>query len=258
MHLPIRVIRLALTLMVLCSIVSNAAAFEVHGDIAIKWQSLGGQKGFLGAPLTNETAAPDGVGRYNHFEHGSIYWRPNSKAFEIHGFIRDKWASLGWERSFLGYPLSDELGTGDGRGRISSFQHGAIVWTAETGARVIYGDVRTKWTELGAGSGFLGYPVEDEKIAPDKVGRYVHFEHGTIYWSKATGAHEVHGFIRDKWAKLAWERGRMRYPTSDEYQWGEYRRSNFQGGFITWKKGEGATASGPIDSGTALNPVDDD
>lgn len=252
-----RLLCLTLTLLVCVSLASTAAAYQVYGEIGKKWESLGGQKGFLGAPLTDETATPDGVGRYNHFQHGSIYWRPNSKAFEIHGFIREKWASLGWERSFLGYPLSDELDAGDGRGRYSAFQHGAIVWTEKTGARVIYGPIRQKWTALGGGAGFLGYPVSDETKAPDNVGLYVHFEHGTIYWSPTTGAHEVHGFIREKWASLSWERGRMRYPTSDEYQWGIYRRSNFQGGFITWSAEKGAVVSVPIDHGTALNPVDD-
>ena len=46
------------------------------------------------------------------------------------------------------------------------------------------------------------------------------------------GAQEVHGAIRDKWASLQWERGPLGYPMSDEYQWGVYRRSNFERGFI--------------------------
>jgi len=69
-------------------------------------------------------------------------------------------------------------------------------------------------------------------IAPDKVGHYVHFERGSIYWSPGTGAREVHGVIRDKWAAINWEQGLARYPTSDEHQWGAYRRSDFQGGYI--------------------------
>src|SRR5262245_59558107 len=49
-------------------------AHEVHGAIRVKWAGLRGTDGFLGFPTTDETGTPDGRGRYNHFEHGSIYW----------------------------------------------------------------------------------------------------------------------------------------------------------------------------------------
>lgn len=58
---------------------------------------------------------PDGKGRYNHFEHGSIHWHPAHGAFEVHGAIRDKWAALGYETGWLGDPMSDELQFADGR-----------------------------------------------------------------------------------------------------------------------------------------------
>ena len=38
-------------------------AHEVHGDIRAKYNALGGPGGLLGFPLTDETGAPDGVGR---------------------------------------------------------------------------------------------------------------------------------------------------------------------------------------------------
>jgi uncharacterized protein with LGFP repeats len=169
----------------LCSSAAMAA-FQVYGEIAEKWNSLGGAAGFLGAPLNDESGTPDGVGRYNHFENGSIYWTPETGAHEVHGLIRDKWESMGWERSFLGYPVTDETAT------------------------------------------------------PDGVGRYNHFQGGSIYWTPKTGAHEVHGLIRDKWASLGWERGKLGYPTSDEFQDGVYRRSNFRGGYIRWSESTGA------------------
>jgi uncharacterized protein with LGFP repeats len=88
--------------------------------------------------------------------------------------------------------------------------------------------------------------VSDELVTPDGVGRYNHFERGSIYWTPKTGAYEVHGAIRDKWASLGWERGKLGYPTSDEFQSGAYRRSNFQHGFIRWSKEKGAIASLPV------------
>ena len=109
-------------------------AHIVLGAILATWDRYSRERGLLGYPLTDELGTPDGVGRYNHFSGagGSIYWTPSTGAHEVHGAIMSKWASLGWERSFLGYPISDEY-TIPG-GRRSDFQYGYITWNATTGA----------------------------------------------------------------------------------------------------------------------------
>ena len=107
----------------------QTGAHEVHGAIRGLWAQLGWERSFLGYPLTNETATPDGTGRFNHFQGGSIYWTPATGAHEVHGAIRGLWAQLGWERSFLGYPTTDETTTPDGVGRFNHFQGGSIYWT---------------------------------------------------------------------------------------------------------------------------------
>ncbi|MFJ4780283.1 FG-GAP-like repeat-containing protein [Streptomyces sp. NPDC088762] len=89
---------------------------SVRGTIYRKYIELGGPAGALGYPTTDETNHPDGVGRYNHFRHrgqtsdtASIYWTTTTgKAWSVRGTIREKWVSLGAEKSFLGYPQSDE------------------------------------------------------------------------------------------------------------------------------------------------------
>ncbi|TMM10982.1 MAG: hypothetical protein E6G01_17750, partial [Actinobacteria bacterium] len=63
---------------------------------------------------------------------GSVYWTPGTGAWSIHGAIRARWASMGWERSCLGYPVSDEFAISIGRQ--SNLQRGAITWNASTGA----------------------------------------------------------------------------------------------------------------------------
>ncbi|MCB5186176.1 hypothetical protein LG201_13255 [Methylobacillus gramineus] len=107
--------------------------FLVYGEIASKYAALGGEHGFLGRPLTDETGTSGQVGRCHHFESGSIYWTTKTGAWAVHGPIRDKWASLGWERSVLGYPIADEQQRPEG-GRFSRFQHGDIHWTQVRGA----------------------------------------------------------------------------------------------------------------------------
>lgn len=100
-----------------------------------KYQELGGAGGFLGSPRGSEKDTPDGRGRFRHFEGGSIYATLETGAHEVRGGIRQKWAELGWERGFLGYPTTDETPTPDGRGRFNHFEHGSIYWTPEGGAR---------------------------------------------------------------------------------------------------------------------------
>ena len=112
----------------------QTGAHEVHGAIRDKWTSLGSESGY-GYPITDEVVAPDGRGRYNHFEGGrSIYWTPQTGAHAIFGAIRGKWADLGWENGRLGYPTTDEQGTADGFWRFNHFEHGSIFWSIETGA----------------------------------------------------------------------------------------------------------------------------
>ena len=119
-------------------------------------------------------------------------------------------------------------------GRFNHFQRGSIYWTAGTAAHEVYGSIRAKWAQLGWERGLLGYPTTGELPTPDMVGRFNHFQHGSIYWTASTGAHELHGSIRAKWAQLGWERSLLGYPTSDEFAVPKGRRSNFRHGSITY------------------------
>src|SRR5450432_72446 len=105
-----------------------ATDFAMATPVGDKYAQLGGAKGFLGAPTTAEAPTPDGVGRYRHFAGGSIYWHPSAGAHEVHGLIRGHWAALGYERSYLGYPTSDEMDSFDSGGRVSKFQGGELIW----------------------------------------------------------------------------------------------------------------------------------
>lgn len=223
-------------------------AWVVKGQILNHYQQLGGPGGILGFPVTDENGTPDGVGRYNHFAGAggaSIYWTANTGAWSIHGSIRAKWAALGWERSALGYPTTDENGTPDGVGRYNHFAGtggSSIYWTPNTGAHSVQGAIHARWAALGWETGPMGYPVTDETPTPDGVGRYNHFsKSASIYWSPGTGAWSIHGAIRDRWAALGWERSALGYPTSDEYGVTGGRRNTFQHGYITWYSSDGST-----------------
>jgi LGFP repeat/HYDIN/CFA65/VesB-like, Ig-like domain/Abnormal spindle-like microcephaly-assoc'd, ASPM-SPD-2-Hydin/PQQ-like domain len=222
-------------------------AHSVSGAIRDKWASLGWEAGTLGYPTTDTKTSPDKVGAYNHFSGSggnSIYWSPSTGAHFVLGGIRAKWAATGWETGPLGYPTTDEKGTPDKVGRYNHFSGtggASIYYTPSTGAHFVLGGIRAKWAAKGWETG-LGYPTTDEKATPDNVGRYNHFSGSggaSIYYSPSTGAHDVEGAIRTKWASLGWEKSRLGYPTSDEYSVSEGRRSDFRNGRLTWNKSTG-------------------
>ncbi|MFD8500626.1 AbfB domain-containing protein [Amycolatopsis sp. NPDC059657] len=101
---------------------------EMDGFILEAYLALGGHAfQALGVPITDESGTPDDRGRFNHFANGgSIYWTPETWAHVVYGPIRTKWASMGWETSWLGYPTSDEFDIPGGRR--SEFEGGHIDW----------------------------------------------------------------------------------------------------------------------------------
>jgi uncharacterized protein with LGFP repeats len=66
-----------------------------------------------------------------------------------------------------------------------------------------------------------------------------------VYWTPATGAHEVHGAILARWAALGWERSYLGYPVGDEYDLPGGRRSDFERGSVTWDAATGAVVDRP-------------
>lgn len=169
-----------------------AADGTASGSAEAKYLELGACGSVLGAPVTGELVSPDLFGRYTQFQNGSIYWHPNTGAHEVHGDIRQEWKRLGWERSDLGYPTTDETDTTAGGGRKNMFQGGAIYETAKTGAHGVFGAIYTTYASLGAEASELGFPTTGE-IAMSSFGtdRLQRFEHGTISWKRLTNATTV-------------------------------------------------------------------
>jgi uncharacterized protein with LGFP repeats len=150
------------------------------GKIDEKYEEV---KGILGNPTSPETTCPDGIGRFRHYQYGSIYWTPATGAHEVHGDIKNKWASLGWEKGFLGYPITDETTTPDKVGRFNHFQGGSIYWTPATGARSVIKIIRDEWERRGREKGSLGYPTSDTS----GVTLMNKFQKGSIRWSQTSG-----------------------------------------------------------------------
>ncbi|RFA13139.1 hypothetical protein B7R22_14165 [Subtercola boreus] len=114
----------------------STGGFTVQGAIATKYNSSGGAAGPEGGITSNETTTADGIGRFNTFQNGAIYWTPNTGAQMVYGLIYSKWASLGYEQGVLGYPTTDE--TSDPLGRRSTFQNGYIIFNSSNGVATAY------------------------------------------------------------------------------------------------------------------------
>lgn len=165
----------------------------VKGAILDEWGRGGWEHGPLGSPTTDELATPDGVGRYNHFTGGSIYWTPATGARTLDRPMRDLWARSGWERGVLGYPTTSTAPTPDGLGRHTQFQGGSayIAYIPDAqGTRwyysgIVRGAIRDKWASTGWERGPLGYPQGDEFSAVSGVIEQ-HFQNGRIAWDTRT------------------------------------------------------------------------
>ncbi|HEX4429838.1 MAG TPA: fibronectin type III domain-containing protein [Frankiaceae bacterium] len=165
---------------------ATTGAHVVRGNILVKYKAIGASAGIIGYPTSDDAASPDGVGRYGHFAKGALYWSPKSGAHVVLGAIEAKWAAVGWERSGLGYPTTDETITPDKVGRYNHFSYGSIYWTPALGAHYVLGAIQAKWAALGWERSRLGYPRSDEFGIPG--GRRSNFQHGYITRNLKTGA----------------------------------------------------------------------
>jgi LGFP repeat len=158
----------------------------------------------------------------------------------VQGAIAGTYSRLRETYGPLGVPVTSEYGLPTRYGFYNLFENGAIYWSPQTGANAVVGEIYRRYAAIGYESSPLGLPTTSELPTPRRAGAYNHFERGSVYWSPATGAHEVYGAIRDAWAREGWESSWLGFPQSGEYQSGAYRRSDFQGGYIVWSPSTGA------------------
>lgn len=106
----------------------QTGAWEVYGAIADKYTDLGGPSSAVGWPVSGELPTPNGIGRFNSFQEGNIYFAP-AGTFAVHGAIFDEWGRQGFENGRFGFPVSDEFEVPDGRQ--VNFERGWIRWVAD-------------------------------------------------------------------------------------------------------------------------------
>lgn len=215
--------------------VNSPVAVSINGEAATSVQVVAGSRVELNAPSTSS---------YLSFRD----W--NTRAAARHSFtmpdsdltltarystaIDAKYAQLGGSGSFLGRPTAAEYDVSGGRAR--NYAGGRIYWSSDTGAHEVRGLILNKYVAVG-GPGRYGFPTSDEGAVSG--GRRSTFEKARIYWSRPTGAHEVHGYILDKYVA---DGGPRRYglPTTDEIGVTGGRASVFSRARIYWSAATGA------------------
>lgn len=85
----------------------------IHGAIYDKWVQTGAEEGPLGYPTEDETRTPDGIGRFNNFTGGKIYWHPQYGAHDVRGLPLLIWQMEGYEQSKWGYPIDSPTAGSD-------------------------------------------------------------------------------------------------------------------------------------------------
>lgn len=156
----------------------QTGAHAVSGPIRDEWAKQGWERGPLGYPTADQIKTPGKEGLVQSFEIGAMYWNPQAGTNAVQGLIMRKYAELGYENGWLGFPMTSENVVKDG-GRFNRFQNGNIYWSPASGAwSVKNGPIFDAWKSAGYENGRLGFPISDQFDIAGGVQQ--NFQHGVI------------------------------------------------------------------------------
>lgn len=151
---------------------------EIHGAIFTRHEALGGVHGPLGHVQTSVGSIGDGRGKASIFEHGGvIYYTPQTGAHGVWGTVLAPYLDGGGPTA-LGYPTSDRVAVGDGRGTTFTAERARVYATQATGAFVVTAPILGLYLQRGGPTGSLGYPTAKAQTSAG-VTRQT-FENGTL------------------------------------------------------------------------------
>ena len=200
-------------------------------------------KAKTGAPITKQKCGIKGGGCSQKFVRGSVHYKKSTGAhFTTKGSgIQRHWISQKQQNGTLGYPTGEVMRLkGVSSAFAQNFEGGTVVFKKSTGAHTVRGAIGSKWKKLGWARTSMKLPITAQKCTLVRGGCFQKFQGGSIHWSKKTGAHATKGAIQRAWGTQKYEKGRLGYPTSGEFTSGSLKRQNFEGGYITWSKKQGA------------------
>lgn len=151
--------------------------------------------------------------------------------------INAAWDAAGGSDSQVGAKDGEVYQAGAGYGQ--NFTNGAIFFTPDTGAHLLYGAVLDKYQSLGGpADSDLGFPTIDVVpglIGPDsQVSTFSASDSPAVFWTPETGAWAVRGAINAAWDRLGGSAGTLGVPTEDERYDGDVVSQKFTGGELSW------------------------
>lgn len=130
--------------------------------------------------------------------------------------INDRYTAFGGQGSLLGAPTGDAVDVPGGAER--DYEGGAIYYSKDTGAHVMYGAILDRYRDLGGPASELGFPKNDESDTGDGTGRFNDFTTpggASIYWTPQWGASVVKGRVLEAWRQSGGITGPFGYPSAD-------------------------------------------
>lgn len=177
-------------------------AHVLYGGINAKFNSLGGAS-YFGLPTTDETATPDGAGRYNHFQTigpaggavAAIDWTPATGAHAVTGAIAAEFAKSGWEA--LGEAITDEIDIANFTyfGAYNQFERViplpsplppyidrfAIDYTQATGAYIDHGTEYSDISQGNAGTCWIDASIAALENSGVDLSQRIHYDGNNTY-----------------------------------------------------------------------------
>ena len=159
--------------------------------------------------------------------------------------INDRYSVFGGAGSLLGAPTTEAVDVPGGAER--DYAGGAIYYSKDTGAHVMYGAILERYRELGGPASELGFPRNDETATADSTGRFNDFSApggASIYWTPQWGASVVKGHVLDAWRQSGGVTGPFGYPSADTSIVDGVQTGKFagpEGSEIQWSEAGGYT-----------------
>lgn len=166
----------------------QTGAHVVRGVIFDEWAREGFERGPIGYPVVDELETPNKEGAVQGFERGTLYFSPKTGARGVGGLIMGKYAAMGFEDSWLGFPKTNEQSLALG-GKFNQFEGGNVYWSPLSGAWAVHnGPIMDAWGSQGFENGRLKFPTTDEFPIPGGVQQNFQLGYVTLVNGKA----EVH------------------------------------------------------------------
>jgi hypothetical protein len=216
---------------------------------------------------------------YVNFENGAIECFQEGdlkgKAYAIFNPLLTKWASMGYGKSVLGYPIdnmsNEETSKFGTKFRYQNFangdERGALEYNLTSGnVFEIHGAIFAKWGVIGYANSELGLVTSDEKVADvspqGTTGKYSEFENGCIHWisdkvdenaghSQRGQSFVTYGDLNEMYDEMGGTGSELGFPIMDQEENDGYGYCKFEGGDIDW---DDSTGTYKVNSPTTNTP----